>query len=82
MKSQVEQLATASLDSGHIIHAPHIESPRKEFRISFYDSSYINVLRFAEGVRWVRVLAETGEGAIEIAQFHYGRRGSRFALIS
>lgn len=28
----------------------------------------------------MRVLAETGEGAIKTAPFHYGKRGSRFTL--
>ncbi len=67
--------------SGHTIHASHIEAPREPFFVQFDAEAYNNVLRFAPGRRWVRVLAETAAGALKIAKFHYGARGSNFELL-
>lgn len=68
--------------SGHTIHAGHIEAPQKSFFVQWDAEAYNNVLRFAPGKRWARVLAETPEGALMIAEFHYGSRGKNFELLS
>ena len=67
---------------GHTISARHIEIPRTVFIVDFYVHSYCNVLRFPSGRRWLKVLAETAEGALQIAIFHYGSRGTDFQLLS
>jgi hypothetical protein len=68
--------------SGHTLHSGHIEAPRKSFFVQFDATAYKNVLCFASGKRWVRVLAETPEGALKIGQFHHGLRGKNFELLS
>jgi hypothetical protein len=66
--------------SGHTMHAPHIEPPARPFSVAFHAPAYVNVLWFTAGTRWVRVLAETPEGALRIARSHHFR-GSDFRLI-
>lgn len=68
--------------SGYTIHASHIEAPRSRFGIRFWADAYINILAFEEGWRQCWVLAETSEGALRIAKYHHGLRGSRFKLIA
>ena len=65
---------------GHTIWSRHIEEPRQRFAIEFDSMGYVNVLRFADTRRRVFVLAETPEGALAIARYHHGFRGSNFAL--
>jgi len=69
--------------SGHTIHAGHIERPEKTFHVRFSSPR----LETAEpGVmwesqrRWCKVLAETAEGAIRIAKYHYFM-SSKFELL-
>lgn len=66
--------------SGHTIHASHIEAPKTPFCVQFDARAYGNVLLFEAGKRWVRALAETAEGALKVARYHY-RRGSNFQLV-
>jgi len=61
----------ATQRSGHTIHARHIESPTREFFVSWYSPAYLNVLLFDPGTRWARVLAQTTQGALRIAQYHH-----------
>ncbi len=68
-------------DSGHTLHAGHIEAPRRPFFVQWDAESYHNVLHFAPGKRWARVLAETAEGAVKIATYHHGSRGKNFERI-
>lgn len=69
-------------DSGHTVSAPHTEAPRTIFIVDFYAQSYCNVLHFRSGRRWMKVLAETAEGGLQIAIFHYGTRGTDFQLLA
>jgi hypothetical protein len=66
---------------GNIIHAAHIEPPWLHFVVGFDAAPYRNVLRFAATQRRIFVLAETEEGAISVARYHYGRRGSNFRVV-
>jgi hypothetical protein len=66
---------------GNIIHAAHTEPPRLHFVVGFDAAPYRNVLRFAATQRRIFVLAETEEGAISVARYHYGRRGSNFRVV-
>jgi hypothetical protein len=69
--------------SGHILEAPHIEEPVKEFRVRWYQPSTKTAV---QGVmwdaceRWVRVKASTPGGAIKVANYHYPR-GINFQLV-
>ena len=65
--------------SGHTVFASHIEAPAKPFLVAFNSPAYVNVLHFAPTRRRVRVLAETPNGALCIARYHYSR-GAGFAL--
>jgi len=65
--------------SGHTMFASHIEAPAKPFLVAFDSPAYVNVLHFAATRRRVRVLAETPDGALRIARYHYSR-GTSFAL--
>ena len=67
--------------SGHTIWSRHIEQPKKRFIVEFDSAGYFNVLHFANTHRRVFVLAETPEGALEIARYHHEFRGSNFTLI-
>ena len=67
--------------SGHTIWSRHIEEPKQRFAVEFDSIGYVNVLHFADTHRRVTVLAETPEGALAIARYHYGLRGSNFALV-
>lgn len=75
----MSQLHRVPQTSGNLIQAPHIEPPAQEFRVRFFSPGYVNVLRFEDGWRWVRVLAITAEGALRVANYHYFR-GSHFHL--
>jgi hypothetical protein len=68
--------------SGHTIWSRHIEEPKKRFVIEFDSAGYANVLHFADTHRRVFVLAETPEGALAIARYHHGIRGSNFAVVN
>jgi len=68
--------------SRHTVSARHIEIPKTVFIVDFYAHSYCNIQRFPSGRRWVKVLAETAEGALQIAIFHYGARGTDFRLLA
>lgn len=52
----------------------------RPFCVAFQAPASVNVLWFTAGTRWVRVLAETPEGALRIARSHHVR-GSDFRLI-
>lgn len=70
--------------SGHTIHASHIEEPLNEFFVEWEVGPMPTAepgLVWEGGVRWARVLAETKEGALKIAQYHH-YMGSRFEVIS
>ncbi|MCI0389864.1 MAG: hypothetical protein MOB07_14035 [Acidobacteria bacterium] len=66
--------------SGHTIYSAHIEEPKREFYVAFDAPPYVNVLLFEGGPRWVRVLAETPEGAVQVARYHY-YTGDNFELL-
>lgn len=66
--------------SGHTIRAEHIEKPLQEFYVEWYSPAYSNVLRFQGGRRWAVVMAETAEGALKVAQYHY-YSGSGFLIL-
>jgi len=66
--------------SGHTLFAHHIEEPKREFFVVFDAPAYTNVLHFEAGRRWVRILAETAEGAIRIARYHHFS-GCNFELL-
>ena len=67
--------------SGHTICGRHIEKPCKRFIAESDSAGYTNILRFTDTHRWLNVLAETPEGALAIARYHHGLRGSNFALV-
>ena len=64
---------------GHRLVAPHIETPEREFRVSWFAPLYVNALTFKAGRRWARVLAQTSAGALRVAQYHHSR-GSNFRI--
>jgi hypothetical protein len=66
---------------GHTIFSTHIEEPYREFLLTFSAPAYVNILRFEAGRRWVRVLAETSEGALAIARYHH-YTASNFELLN
>ena len=55
------------------IHAQHIEAAQREFFVRVLRSPCFNV--FFKPARWEtwRVLAETAEGALRIAKYHFYR---------
>jgi len=71
--------------SGHTLYAPHIEQPVRKFEVEWTAPSrrvHCNDghgLEYKAGIRWAEVLAETVDGAIEIANYHYSD-GSNFKL--
>ena len=65
--------------SGHTIWSHHIEEPKQCIAVEFNSIGY--VLHFADTHRRVTVLAETPEGALAVARYHYGLRGSNFTLV-
>jgi hypothetical protein len=70
--------------SGNYIHSEHIEKPGKEFHVEFEHPGHLLrdtpvPIEIEAGTRWVRALAETPEGALKIAQYHYPT-GSNFRL--
>ena|GEM_PF-2585881 len=67
--------------SGHTLFSSHIEGPKKELFVAFDAPAYTNVLRFDAGRRWVRILAETPEGALQIARYHHFS-GCNFELLT
>jgi hypothetical protein len=50
--------------------------------VEFDSAGYFNVIRFAATHVRVFVLAETADGALAIARYHYGLKGSNFTVIS
>lgn len=62
-----------------MIHASFIEKPRHQFTVCFERPPYYNVLWFPGGTRTVIVLAETEEGALKVARYHY-HNGSNFRV--
>jgi hypothetical protein len=69
--------------SGLTIHASHIEQPLYEFFVEWEALRKPTAeadLHWENGVRWARVLAETEEGAIRIAQYHH-YMGRRYTII-
>lgn len=76
----------ASFDSGHIIHALHIEKPERRFVVE-WQSSGLRVplhdgwgIEYETGTRWCYVLAETEGGALNIAAYHYFKTGRLFKI--
>ena len=61
--------------------APHIEEPKTRFAVEFDSAGYFNVIHFAPTHRRVFVLAETADGPLAIARYHYGFKGSNFTVI-
>ena len=69
--------------SGHTIHASHIERPLKEFFVEWEALAMPTAepgIMWSGGVRWCRVLAETEEGALKVAQYHH-YNGRRYLVI-
>jgi hypothetical protein len=62
------------------IHASHIEKPEKEFYVKFLHAPYFNVYFHVAKCVTVKVLAETPDGALKIAQYHYFD-SSNFTLV-
>ncbi len=58
----------------------HIEKPQASFIVKFWQKEYFNVLRHPEGQRVVKILAETAEGALRIAQYHFFLSGRKFEV--
>lgn len=60
--------------SGHTIYAPHIEAPIRGFIVS-WDSVLSETdepgIHWEPTRRWAKVKAETSDGALKIAQWHY-----------
>ena len=67
--------------SGHTLFAEHIEERKKEFFVVFDSPPYFNELHFEGGRRWAIVQAETGAGALEIAEYHH-YTGENFELLN
>jgi len=69
-------------ESFAIILAPHIETPARTFWIRFHHAAYEPVIGFRIPAHdaLVEVRAETPEGALQIARYHHGWRGTAFRL--
>ena len=66
-----------------VIFASHIEAPRSPFLVRFFHRSYRPdgfPFSFPSDERIVEVRAETPEGALAIARYHYSRFGSAFRI--
>jgi hypothetical protein len=63
------------------ITAAHIEPPTTCFFVTFWDNGIANHLYLRAGERTVRVFAHTPQGALAVAQFHFGGRGRDFRLV-
>jgi hypothetical protein len=63
------------------ITAAHIEPPTTCFFVTFWDAGIANNLHLPAGERTVRVFAHTAQGALAVAQFHFGGRGRDFRLV-
>lgn len=68
--SREELIKAAPLIQG-TLYAHHIEEPKEIFRVAVLRSSSWNVLYKPEHWEGRRVLAETPEGAMKIAQYHF-----------
>ncbi len=58
----------------------HIEKPVRRFRVKFWYADRFNQLRHPSQWRIIDVLAETLEGALEIAKYHFFS-GDRFEWV-
>jgi len=65
----------------HTIWNRQIEELTRRFVVEFDSVGYVNVLHFAKTHRRVFVLAVTHEGALAIARYHHGLRGSNFTVV-
>jgi hypothetical protein len=65
--------------SGTKLWAEHIEKPAREFVVSFDHPGFWKVLWHESDRLWIRAMAETAEGAILVAQYHYFR-GANFRI--
>jgi hypothetical protein len=63
------------------ITAAHIEPPTTCFFVTFWDAGSANNLYLPAGERTVRVFAHTPQGALAVAQFHFGGRGRDFRIV-
>jgi len=72
--------APVSQPCGHTLRAPHIEAAEGEFYVAWEAPAYSNVLAFKACTRWARVMARTGEGALQIARYHHYRGGGHRLL--
>ena len=63
------------------IHSRHIENPQKEFIIRVLRSASFNVIYKPERYEMWKVLAETIDGAVKIARYHF-YLSDNFELIS
>jgi len=62
------------------VFAGHIEKPEYPFVVSFNHPGYFNVFWHPAEKRYINVLAETKEGALKVAEYHY-YTGSNFEVI-
>lgn len=62
------------------LYGQHIEKPVTAFTVKFWQREYVNVIRHPAGERMVKILAETAEGAVRIAQYHFFMTGKNFEV--
>ena len=62
------------------LYGQHIEKPVTAFIVKFWQKEHFNVFRHPAGERIVKILAETAEGAVKIAQFHFFMSGKNFEV--
>jgi hypothetical protein len=68
-------------DVGGTLYASNIERPQKSFYVEIVTKCYLNVTWHESQTRTFRVLSETAEGALKIAQYHYQALGESFKLV-
>ena len=64
------------------LQAGHIEKPVKSFIVRFFQQSFFNVFLHPAGTREVEIKAETKEGALKVAQYHFFLSGGNFEVVA
>ncbi len=63
------------------LRAEHIEKAVREFIVELEHGPYFNVFFHPAETKLYEVLAETPEGALKIAQYHFFISGRKFQLV-
>ena len=62
------------------IRAEHIEKAERPFFVRFTRLPFVNEYLHPQEKKLIRVMAQTEQGALRIAEYNYGRLGKDFAV--